>query len=747
MSDIVFEPMISIFAIAALAAGALTLSVYAYVRGADGVAPGWRAMLALLRGVGIVAIAVLLMKPMRPKPGEAVDRKPVFALLFDTSRSMNTEDVAGSSRLVVEQDLLCGLERRSPELWREYEVELYEFSDKASRIAPAELHEREMADGGKTLLAEGVQSVLDRTARAGVRSAGMVVFSDGRHNGVEDVGRVACSAKSLGVPIWTCCIGTQAQARDVAVVSRGRSDFVFVDQKSAIKASILQQGCHDDAVKVQLLREGRPAGEPHWVSFEGRARREVSFPIVERKKGLVKYEVAAEPLDGETNVTNNRRTLFVNVIAEKMKVLFLEGEPYWDSKFLVQALRRDPNVQLTSVFRLTHDRYYRTSEGAGKGGIRTERGAKIPKTREELFQYDIVILGRLIDSLADDDFADLLRDFLTERGGIIVFARGKPNLDGLPELKKLEPVAWSRDVVSDFLIEVTPEGRANPCFEIAPGEPPETVMRKLPRMLAAERPERTKTMAVVLARAEGPGQVGGEESPVVVFQRYGKGRTMTVCAAGLWRWAFLPDRLKEYDTAYARFWGQMLRWLVAGSDVLPGSDVTFRTSATCYSLGDEVKIYLRLRYPERVVEKPAVELTDPSGRKVKMMLYPDEDLTGLYTGSYFPRRPGEYTAVLTNMDRAQSEQQEAKFTIYADTLEDLNVAADPQAMKRLAELSGGEAIESGHVGRLPRLLEAARNQVEEKIEYVDVWDRAAVFWLIAGVFAAEWFLRRKNGLY
>ncbi|MEW6355358.1 MAG: hypothetical protein AB1696_03455 [Planctomycetota bacterium] len=744
MSDIVFQPMIPVSAIVAMAGAALALVGYAYARGAGRLAPVQRVALALLRGMGIVAIAMILLKPMRPVPEEKTGEKPILSVLLDTSRSMNVEDMDGKSRLSVEKKLIYCAKTLFDDLSRDYDIEFCEFSDKAASLTADEFQSIKRADGDRTDLAGSLLNLVNRGEDGRTELAGVLILSDGHDNSGGDVDHAARRARSMDVPLWTCCIGTEGEARDVSIVSRSRQNFVFVNQKSLIEADVLQQGYDRAAVKVRLLHEnGGIAGE-EWVEFKGQSKHTVSFPIVERKPGVAKYTLVTDPLDGEATVENNHRTVFLSVLAEKIKVLFLDGEPYWDSKFLAQSLRQDPNVALTSVFRVAQSKVFAIAEDERGDSTIPSRQVALPRSRDDLFAYDIVILGKRIDSMVDDDYADLLKAFLTEKGGVLIFARGRPNLDGLPGLEKLSPIAWSGEGVRDVAVEVTAEGRSNPSLALSPGEPTEVVLRKLPPMLYAEMPGKQKLLAVTLAKARGRQGVGRDDAPLVVFQRYGKGKTLGVSAAGLWRWAFLPDRLKEYDTVYARFWGQMLRWLMAETDFAPGSDMAFQTSAMSYSMGDEVTFYVRTRSPGQDAAEPRVEVREPNGKTQAIALYSDPDLPGAYTGSYFPRQQGEHVGVLKQI--GSKEDLTTRFTVYADALEDLRCAAKPAVMKRLAELSGGATIPPDQLDSLRGLLQAREGERQKDVQLAEIWDRNPVFWMIAALFGIEWFLRRRGGL-
>ena len=86
---------------------------------------------------------------------------------------------------------------------------------------------------------------------------------------------------------------------------------------------------------------------------------ETTFSVTQKKSGLYRYEVRAEPLPGEVTAVNNSATLLLRVVEEPIRVLLLEGKPYWDTKYLIRTLAADPSIELTSVVRLAEGRLHK----------------------------------------------------------------------------------------------------------------------------------------------------------------------------------------------------------------------------------------------------------------------------------------------------------------------------------------------------------------------------------------------------
>ena len=59
--------------------------------------------------------------------------------------------------------------------------------------------------------------------------------------------------------------------------------------------------------------------------------------------GAKALQFSIDPLPGEENQANNAVTRLVNVESDKRRILYMEGEPRWEYKFIRRAEDDDPN--------------------------------------------------------------------------------------------------------------------------------------------------------------------------------------------------------------------------------------------------------------------------------------------------------------------------------------------------------------------------------------------------------------------
>ncbi len=746
--SLVFKPVIPMPALLGLAAVALLAVVGGYALGAKGTGRWRRSILTLLRLVVLGILLLILARPMVLQPAELVSDRPVFAILMDTSQSMNTVDVGGQSRFDAAVSALTGSQGRSflADLSRRFRVQLYGFDEGVRRLSVRELSSQARAEGRDTRIAAALMEVGE--GRAGRAPKGILLISDGRSNefqGQAEVYQAARYLRTHKVPVWTMPLGSDTDVRDVTLTASLSSNYILADQPASIRVTVASSGYDNWHVKLNLYREEVYVTSAQVELQSGHA--EVRFPIREETQGAFQYRVAVEPLPGEADTANNERRLVARIVNEKVKVLVVEAKPHWDSKFLLRALRSDMNVEVTSIFHINRDKTFAVVERISAEDALVKEvvpGVQMPRTKEALYGYDCVILGRHMDDVFTSKDLSLLQDYVIERGGSVVFFRGKPYTLASPQLARLEPVTWGEGAVHDVHFDLTGEGKSHPMFNYAAhASPGDVIVRELPGMTSITRVDDQRSLAVVLAQTED--DRNGQPMATVAYHRYGKGKVMSIGAAGLWQWGFLPESLQAYDDIHTRFWSQMIRWLISDSEFLPGQDISFVVDRHTYEPGEMVRLALNAKLVDRARFRPRIELTDPTGEKTVLIPERQGESDTLYAAYYLPEHEGQYEAVLFD-NTGRPETDRVRFTVYDDSLEARYVQSDRGLLAQLARTTGGESLTLEDLPELPARIKAFEQLFRAELRPQDVWDRGSVFGLLVALLGCEWLIRRLSGM-
>ena len=258
-------------------------------------------------------------------------------------------------------------------------------------------------------------------------------------------------------------------------------------------------------------------------------------------------------------VENNRIERTVNVRKEKLKVLLVDGEPRYEFRYLKNYLEREESIDLGVVL-LSSDPEYSEQD---RSALPT-----FPAAKEELFAYDVVLIGDADPSFLSAAQMQNLVEFVTEKGGGLLFIAGENfnplSYKGTP-LEPLLPIelAEARNPsavgagIAAFRPELTARGAlAAPSSASATTRPTSAqIWQALPELFWFLEAPRKKPAAQVLAVH--PTLSGSDgKLPIVLYQFVGAGKSMFNAVDDTWRWRF-----RVGDRYFGRYWIQTIRFL------------------------------------------------------------------------------------------------------------------------------------------------------------------------------------------
>jgi hypothetical protein len=717
-----FFPPWSTRVVAALALALMALAAFRWWRERRG------SLALILRTVIVGALVVVMLNPQLMISRQRTE-KPKVIVLLDSSASMATRDVGDESRFAAATKIL-GDSATLAKLNKEFILDFREF-DRAAR--PAELSKLMSAtpDGdaseiGKSLMS-AVSELGDTKAQAGV-----LLVSDGRAT-APDTLDAAQLALARSVPLWTWTVGGQVPRRDLWIETPSSEALAFSGEEVDLTATLHADGYPNRSFKVDLLTDEKVVASKEILpDTNGIAR--ISLRVKAPDVGEQRYVFRVPAETDEADTANNERAVFLRSVGHKVRVLVAEGQPFWDTKFLVQSLKRNTNVELTAVYRLNAMRHVAVVSATGTE-TRTEQDL-FPRTADAMNAFDVIVLGREAEAFFDNNTESLLTDFVSKRGGSLVFARGKPYGGRFQSLAKFEPVAWGDGTVSGVKLRPTESGKDNPIFDLGTAGTLDELLERLPALDQASVTLGEKPLAIVLANAV------QQDGPVLIaYQRYGQGRTISLNASGLWHWAFRESGQDESEIAYQRFWVSLLQWLLGGSEFLPGSDVALTSARRYYNSEQPMQFLISTRNLDRAIYQPRLVISG-NGKTTEV----EPGARGeSFVAEAGPFAPGTYTVTLKNNVGKPAELSQS-IEVVSASVEKRELSADPETMRQLAEISGGAVVTAKDVARLPEIVrrwDAARELSHRRHP---AWDR---WWLLAGIFAllgAEWWLRRREGL-
>jgi uncharacterized membrane protein len=731
---------------AAVALGVLALAIPALAtyRSARGRAtPRDRMALAGLRAAALLLLALCLARPVIAV-SEAVPQRNVLAVLVDDSRSMRVADLDGRPRAdwVRQQlggpdsTLLAGLAER-------FELRFFRFARGVERVPDAGALR---FDGSRTHLAGALRRVEEELGGAPV--AGLVVVSDGADNSPDALVEPLASLRARRIPVYTVGLGRESFERDLAIARVELPRSVLLGSTLLADAVVTHRGYAGRRVALVVEDGGRIVGtQPLTLGDDGEAAPvRVRIPAVTAGVRPLRFRVA--PLDGEMLTANNERTATLLVSDRREKVLYIEGEPRFELKFIRRAVGPDEQLQVVTLQRTAENKYLRLGVDDS-----LELAAGFPVRREELFAYRAVVLGSVEAGAFTLDQLRMLADFVGERGGgLLVLGgrralgeggyRGTPVADLLPFA--LDEGAPERDsLFTELKVEVTPAGARHPATQVAATlDSSAARWRTLPPLSSVNHLGAPKPGATVLLR--GVGTRGRERQPVLAFQRYGRGVVVALPVQDSWMWQMHADVPLE-DMTHETFWRQLLRWLVSE---VPGQ-VTASSGAEGVEPGEPVTVTADVRDPLFLPvngARAAALVTTPAGEVRELPMEWTIDRDGEYRVSFTAGEPGAYELRVraTVGDRTVTSEPTS---VRAGEMgaEYFDAEMRSPLLRRVAEETGGRFYTPATAAALPEdviYTESGTTVRRQK----ELWDMPVNFILLLGLVAAEWGFRRARGL-
>ncbi len=738
-----------------------------------------RWAMGVLRALAFVLLLLVLLQPVA-RFRRTLGVKPRLAVLLDDSQSMTITDrrtrpgerlgaarALGLAEYGGGEGLSASAAERAAEvsrgrllaavlqnrqldleaaLGKHYDLRYYTFGQKA-RPAGA----RSASAAAARLAFKDSVTDMGRALRAaladlrGQPAAGVIILTDGGSNRGEPVPDAAAALKAENLPVFTVGIGLP-QAKDLQMAAFLCEDVVFLNDSVPVYARVRQRGYEGERVTVELKRGEKVLARK---SVALTADEEVTVPLrfTPKVKGEAVYRLQVEQRPDELILENNCKEKRIKVIDEAIKVLAVEQAPRWDFRFLKGTLLRDKRVD----FRC----YVREADGRQLAAAGMPHYlAEFPEKREDLFKYDMIILGDVPAKSFSREQLKLIEEFVKTGGGGLCFAAGiryNPATYKETVLEPLVPVVFPAQpqappeaelfapLVQPYRLEVTREGLAHPVCRLEEASAANAALwRKLPSHYWHFPATRLKPAAVALA-VHGEAKNAYGKIPLIAYQYYGRGKTFYVGFDSTWRW-----RNRVGSRYFARFWGQTINFLSLAHLLGESKRVQITTDRKLYAVGDEVGISARVLdksfrpvEAERVLARIAAAEAEPVEAELRKV--PSQE--GMFSGEWLAPAVGDYRITV----KGEEAEGRADFAVRQPRLEFDHPAMQEETLRAVARRTGGRFFRLAELGELAGAISRSRPLVTEEDEK-PIWDHWWMLIVLTLVLGAEWLIRKRSDL-
>ena len=801
----------------------LWFSFSIYRRESGSASPIMKRVLALFR---IAAFALALLILLGPSVVFTKTRilRPMISVVRDTSLSIATEDPyfdprsANAAANVLEMDLQqvrttrpkrtqvvnAILERNDKALLRGLEnrgrLQLIDFSEKVEqprRLTGEAALSREKSDtgsggtepepgtegeedeepGGKPSLelpplqpggsGTDLAAALDEAIKEKLTAA-VVAVTDGQHNAESDLDAVAAEARERGIPMFVVGVGDAQKPRNLRVTDLYVDPQVWKGDPFELEALLVSRGVQSDSVTVEFVEIVTPADggasiekilETREVSLEpdqDDQQVRMMFKHTSEKVGTRTYTVRAQPLLNESDKKDNapQAPAKVKVLDNQAKVLLVAGAANWEYRSVTVLLTREKTVELSCWLQ-------NLDQGREQQG--NKRILTLPATKEELFEYDVVLLLDPDPKGFDPAWMELLKEFVRKRSGGVLYMPGPvfgPNFitsihaKGMQELipvriDEMAATAAAVDTQSyerQWPLQVVAANVDQPIMRFYP-DTQQTLERwkSLPGIYWSFPATQAKPAARTLIEHSDPTlRVGNIERPLLVTGKYGAGRTVYVGFEGTWLWR---ESGKEGEF-FKRFWIQGVRYLVEGRSLGGKRRGVIETEKPKYQIGDRVLLTAKLQtadyQPVTDDEIPAkLQVPGLEPQEIKFTKAEGEE-AGTYQVTVPAQQPGAHSVKITMPgDESGPAEITADYTVTLPLRETLQTFLNRPAMTNFATSTGGAYFEADEADALLDAIPDRTRKLEIQSDPKPLWDTMRMLVLFVVLLSIEWALRKR----
>ena len=788
--------------------GALALFVVVHVYRREARGRGARVSLGILRAALLGFVILMLNRPVLTIPGQR-EEPSVVAVVLDDSISMRVRDVTASAdgqpvtRMEAALKFLNDQDRKFlKDLAKLHTVRFYTFNQAAQPIGaiarsadPAKLPKDSTTKpvavipekiiealttasprGNNTQVIASLRNVLDDLQ--GQRVAGVVLLTDGRSNPAESLGEGFAALRGYGVKLFPIVVGSDKPVRNLGIDAVKVEDSVFKDDYVRVTLSVRGTGLpKEQPARVVLVGkksqqplrglEGRPAEAI--VRFVEDGPQEVEIIFRPEEVGALDFVARIEKQEGELDDEDNERELQIDVLDSKINVLYCDGYPRWEYRYLTREMIRDKTVDISCLL-------YSSSSGFIQEGDDNRRITRFPETMKEMLDYDAVLFGDVDPREFTDRQLLLISEFVSKKGGgfgMVAGPRWSPVAWKNTPVEPLLPVGIARTmpedgvaITSGFRPVLTREGQASSIFRFFADKAvnEKFLKEEWQPVFWYARGITAKPAAEVYAEHPTDQAPDGKKAPILVMGKYGTGRTLFSAIDDSWRWRFYTG-----EQIFDNYWVQQLRHL-ARERKMGQRNASLTVGRPMYELGDQVTVSMTVRnidVIQQLSDQISVDVRDAGGnlvRREKMLKQENDPNT--FVAVWTADKVGKFTVKtdsingetwqrpievgVPKLELAQPQVDRTLLTrLASETLGVVSDIADARALVADAPTTdkGGTGAVNAAVTRgklaamIPSAAKVTPNDLSEPI-----WNAPLAMAVFLLLIVTEWVLRKVFGM-
>ena len=583
----------------------------------------------------------------------------------------------------------------------------------------------------------------------------IVVLSDGQHNSGESPEEIANRMGDLSIPFYTIGFGQQREPTDLAVLGVDTPSLVAATGRVAGSVAIKDLGATGNSFRLRLTSGDQVVWE-RTLKSENQANRRIPFDFavdsllekqrqpsntgLDQSRIVIPLQATLEPIEGEYDLTNNSTEFRLSASTRTRRMLIVDSRSRWETRYIRNVFDRDPTWEVETIM-LWPDQSMLTALD--------ETPPSFPEDQKSLAQFDVIIWGDVDPKRISNEQMILVRDFVSQGGGIVFVDGERDHLYSLKDspIGDLVPVRFNATerVTQKMSLALTPVGAERAAMALlvdgSSSEDNQKVWQELQPPSTIRQVEALPGSEVWL---EARMSAGEQTAPVLVTRLYGGGQVIYLATDQTWRW-----RYRVADLYHAKFWNQLLEAIMPPPFDVRDQYIALSTGSPQYQAGQKATIRVQMRDASG---KAATDLLvdaiikGDDGTEQFTQLRLIDPARGIYSGESMPLGVGSYTTSVRASGYASSASVTSSFVVTTPpNRENFKLSQNVSLLTAMATASGGLYADETDA---QRVWDAIKPLSNGKVEVKKLAMAQSFVWFFAVLvlLALEWWLRKKVGL-
>ncbi len=645
------------------------------------------------RFFSISLIAFLLLSPLIKKQTEII-QKPLIILAQDNSRSL----LLSKDSVFYRKEYPEAIRRFSHDLHKKFEVAELSFGERISNDLKTSFTEKE------TDISDLFDEVNIRYANRNIGA--LILASDGIYNKGSNP---YYAVEKVRFPVFIIAMGDTNLPRDLILKKIICNKSAFLGDKFPVEVQIEADKCRNEKTELQVMK-GDEVLFTRYLQFSGdKDFRKIDIILEAKTKGLQRFKVKLKQVTGENSILNNSEEFFVDVNDTRQKIAILYQAPHPDIFAIKQAL-----------------------EGSTRFDVET---FKLDVFDQQPSKYDLIILDQLPSSLGYFNLSRITGSTVS----LLYIIGTETNVDAFNALKTGLVITSNKTNYTETFPFINEDFSL---FNL--DNDLEEVLKNVPPLISPLGSYQYSPVSDILFNQK----LGNVHTkvPLILFLKSEERKTGIIAGENLWKWR-LSDYLQKGDH---KVFDDLITKIIQYLSV-KGDRSFFKVKVSNRFVENENVEFDAEVYNEsyELINKDDVNITitDEKNNSYPFILGKTDKAYYLNAGN-FP--VGNYTYQATVKTGKNVYTKKGEFIITPLNLEFLNSVADHNLLFRIAKAHDGEMF-------YPRDLQNLLKKIMEREDirpvsyiqkrFIDLSGNIWLFLLIFALLSAEWFIRKRSGVY